>query len=309
MPIGVRDNDWLRLTSDDLHQFKVSDREFISMRSFLLAAAMFATMTCARAADMPDFLRGGFAPVPVVRNWAGWYAGGQGSYTVANINLGATEQSLVDFILRDSIIQGAASGLTVLGKQHEQSFGFGGFVGRNWQWDDVVLGVEANYVHINGLTASESNSISRRIDNPMGQTLPAGHVDSFDVTVTGSAQLQIKDVMTFRGRAGWVCGDFLPYAFGGLAVGRIAASRSATVVADEFDVFNNNSTFIGSIAQSATDGRSNTYAPGWTAGLGTEIAMFGNLFARVEWEYIRFVTVKGMQTEMNSAHLGIGYRF
>jgi outer membrane immunogenic protein len=280
-----------------------------SMRRFLLAAAMFAMTTCAQAADMPDFIRGSFAPVPVVRNWAGWYVGGQASYTVANIDLGATEQSLVNFILRNSVIQEAAAGLTVLGPQHEQSFGFGAFVGRNWQWDDVVLGVEANYTHINNLTASEANSISRIFTVPNTGQLPVGHVDQFDVTVIGSAQLQVKDVMTFRGRAGWVCGDFLPYMFGGLAVGRIAASRSATVVADEFDVFNNNATFIGEFAQSASDGRSNTYAPGWTAGLGTEIAMFGNLFARVEWEYIRFVSVKGMQTEMNSAHLGIGYKF
>ena len=207
------------------------------MRRFLLAAAMFATMTSARAADMPDFLRGGFAPVPVVRNWAGWYVGGQADYSVANIDLGHGQQSPVDFILRNTLIQGPVDGLMLFGRHHEQSAGFGGFVGRNWQWDDVVLGVEANYVHLSDITAFEQNSIARRFDNPFGQTLPAGHIDRYDVTVTGAAQMQIKDVMTFRGRAGWICGDFLPYAFGGLAVGRLATSRSATVTVDEFDVF------------------------------------------------------------------------
>ena len=286
------------------------------MRRFLLAAAMFATMTSARAADMPDFLRGGFAPVPVVRNWAGWYVGGQADYSVANIDLGHGQQSPVDFILRNTLIQGPVDGLMLFGRHHEQSAGFGGFVGRNWQWDDVVLGVEANYVHLSDITAFEQNSIARRFDNPFGQTLPAGHIDRYDVTVTGAAQMQIKDVMTFRGRAGWICGDFLPYAFGGLAVGRLATSRSATVTVDEFDVFTTTtppivttSTPISSIAGSASDARANTYAPGWTAGLGTEIAIFGNLFARIEWEYIRFVTVKDMRSEMNSAHLGIGYKF
>jgi outer membrane immunogenic protein len=285
----------------------------VSMRRFLLAAAMFAATTCARAADMPDFLRGGYAPVPAVRNWDGWYVGGQADYSVAKINLGQTEQSLVNFILRDTIIQEQVSGLTVLGSHHEQSFGFGAFVGRNWQWEDVVLGVEANYVHMNGLTASESNFIARRIDNPPGSSLPAGHTDEFNAAVAGNAQLQIKDVMTFRGRAGWVCGDFLPYMFGGLAVGRIAASRSASVTVVETDIDNTvtpaTTTLVSVISDSASDGRSNTYAPGWTAGLGTEMAIFGNLFARVEWEYIRFVNVKGMQSEMNSAHLGIGYKF
>ena len=30
-----------------------------------------------------------------------------------------------------------------------QSSGFGGFVGYNSQWDDVVIGVELNYTHGN----------------------------------------------------------------------------------------------------------------------------------------------------------------
>jgi outer membrane immunogenic protein len=282
------------------------------MRRFLLAAAMFATMTCAQAADMPDFLRGGFGP-PAVRNWAGWYVGGQADYTVANIDLGHSQQSLIDFILRNTLIQGPVDGLTLFGRHHEQTFGYGAFVGRNWQWDDVVLGVEANYVHMNDLTAFEQNSIARRFDNPFGQTLPTGHVNEFNVTVAGTAQMQIKDVMTFRGRAGWVCGDFLPYMFGGLAVGRLATSRFASVTTVETDIDNtvtpSTTTLLSVLTGSASDARGNTYAPGWTAGLGTEFAIFGNLFARVEWEYVRFITVKDMRSEMNSGHLGIGYKF
>jgi len=284
------------------------------MRRFLLAAAMVATTTCAQAADMPDFLRGSFAPVPVVRNWAGWYVGGQADYSVANVDLGQTQQSLIDFVVRETLIPGTVGGLTQFGRQHEQSFGYGAFVGRNWQWDDVVLGVEANYVHINNITAFEQNSTSRGpFNNPFGQTLPVGHIDQFNVTVTSTAQLQIKDVMTFRGRAGWVCGDFLPYMFGGLAVGRLATTRTVTATTVETDINNNvvppTTTTISTLIESGSDARGNTYAPGWTAGLGTEIAIFGSLFARVEWEYVRFVTVKNMQSEINSAHLGIGYRF
>jgi opacity protein-like surface antigen len=288
------------------------------MRRFLLAAAMFATMTSARAADMPDFLRGGFAPVPVVRNWAGWYVGGQADYTSANIDLGHSSQSVTDFILRNSVIQAPVAQLELFGKHHSQGPGLGAFVGRNWQWDDVVLGVEANYVYLNNnITAFEQNSVGRRIDIP--GVLPPGHTDRFDVTLSGTAQLQIKDVMTFRGRAGWACGDFLPYMFGGLAVGRLAVSRSISLNANEFDVFNGTdpitglpiqiSNFLGPLMQSQTDARGNNITPGWTAGLGTEIAIFGNLFARVEWEYVRFISVKNMQSEMNSAHLGIGYKF
>jgi opacity protein-like surface antigen len=290
------------------------------MRRFLLAAAMFATMTCAQAADMPDFLRGSFAPAPLVRNWDGWYVGGQADYTSANIDLGHAQQAGTDFILRNLVIQAPVAQLQLFGKHHEQGTGFGAFVGRNWQWDDIVLGVEANYVHLNNnITAYEQNQIARRFDNPGGQILPPGHVDEYNVLLTGAASLQIKDVMTFRGRAGWACGDFLPYMFGGLAVGRLAVSRSVSLNADEVDVFNGinpvtgipfqNRALIATISMTQADARGNNITPGWTAGLGTEIALYGNLFARVEWEYVRFVSVKNIQSEMNSAHLGIGYKF
>ncbi len=49
------------------------------MRRFLLAAAMFGTMSCAQAADMPDYLRGSVGPTPTV-NWRGFYVGGQAGY-------------------------------------------------------------------------------------------------------------------------------------------------------------------------------------------------------------------------------------
>lgn len=283
------------------------------MRRFLLAAAMFATMTCAQAADMPDFLRGSFAPVPVVRNWDGWYVGGQVDYSTANIDLSHSSQSITDFILRNTVIRVPVSQLELFGRHHSQGTGFGGFVGRNWQWEDVVLGVEANYVHLNGVSAFEQNAIGRRIDNPGGQTLPAGHTDEFNVTLAGNASLLVKDVVTFRGRAGWACGNFLPYMFGGLAVGRLAVFRSVSLNGVETDINNNvnpaTTTLISLVSMSQTDARGNNYTAGWTAGLGTEIAVFGNLFARVEWEYVRFVSVKGMQSEMNSGHLGVGYKF
>jgi len=289
------------------------------MRRFLLAAAMFGTVSCAQAADMPDFLRGSFTAVPVARNWSGWYIGGQVDYSSANIDLTHSNQSMISFILRNTVIEQPVSQLSLFSKQHAQATGFGGFVGRNWQWDEVVLGVEANYVYLNSLSTSAQNSIARRFDNPGGQVLPPGHTDEFNVTVTGAAALQIKDVLTFRGRAGWATGDFLPYMFGGLAVGRLAVSRSVTVNAVETDIFNTidpitgapiqTFTPIAALSMSQAEQRGNNLTAGWTGGLGTEMMLFGNVFARVEWEYVKFVSVKNMTSEMNSAHAAIGYKF
>ncbi len=52
---------------------------------------------------------------------------------------------LTNFIFRDSVLQQPTSEFGLMPKTTTQGTGFGGFVGRNWQWDDLVFGVEANY--------------------------------------------------------------------------------------------------------------------------------------------------------------------
>ena len=53
--------------------------------------------------------------------------------------------------------------------------------------------------------------------------------DSFfhDVTVDSSASIAISDLATFRGRAAYAWGCFLPYVFGGFALGKADISHSS----------------------------------------------------------------------------------
>src|SRR5207245_767642 len=143
------------------------------------------------------------------------------------------------------------------------------------------------------------------IINPAGENPPAGHTHTYDTTLTAKAALQIKDVVTFRGRAGWATGNFLPYVFGGLAVGRVDVSRSAIVSYDKFDdydttvqtfvgfvggnpVFNTTTVHstvpLGSGTSTQTERRANDFVAGWTGGLGGEYMLWGNVFMRAEWE-------------------------
>jgi outer membrane immunogenic protein len=305
-------------------KFRVFDGS-VAMRRLLLAVMMFGAASGAQAADMPDFLRGSFggqrAPT---RNWDGWYVGGQVGYTSADIDFGHATVTMTNFMLRNSVLQDPISQWTLMSKNAEQSTGFGAFVGRNYQWDDLVFGFEANYTYMNRLASSSSNSMERLIVDPAGENPPPGHTHTYDTTLSGSAALQIKDVVTFRARTGWAVDNFLPYLFGGLAVGRMDASRTATVSYNKFDDYDVTTTniiggvvvsntvhhtdFLGSSTQSSTESRPN-YVPGWTAGLGAEYMMWGNLFMRAEWEYIKFVATKDIGSSTNSAHLGIGYKF
>ena len=128
-------------------------------------------------------------------------------------------------------------------------------------------------------------------------------------------------MITFRGRAGWAYENFLPYMFGGLAVGRMDVYRNVTSAVTRrddvtsTDIFGVTSTTIGptlpvpSVSQSLTQERTNNFVVGWTLGLGMEYMVWNCLFLRGEWEYIKFVQVMNTPIAMNSARLGIGYKF
>lgn len=304
------------------------------MRLILLAAMMCGVAAGAQAADLPDLpiLRGAVTDgmTHSTRNWDGWYVGGQVGYTSADMDFSHSVKTLTNFMLRNSVLQDPVSQWSLLSRNHAQATGFGGFVGRNWQWDQVVLGVEANYNYMNSLASSSTNGMSLDIVNPTGENPPAGHTHTYSTTLTGNASLQVKDVVTFRGRAGWAAGDFMPYMFGGLAVGRVDTARSATVSYtkwDDYDQtvqtlvgFNNGNpvyttstthvtTNLGSDSISNSEHRTNSFVAGWTAGLGAEYNLWGGLFMRAEWEYVRFVSVKDTSFSTNSVRAGLGYKF
>jgi outer membrane immunogenic protein len=293
------------------------------MRRLLLAVMVLGAASGAQAADMPDFLRGSLSSSPTpTRNWDGWYAGGQVGYQSANMDFSQSLTGLTNFIFRDTVLETPTSQLSALGKASPVATGFGAFVGRNWQWEDLVFGVEANYNYINGLAGSSASSIGPlAIVDPPGENPPPNTIDTYNVTLTGAARAQIKDAITFRGRAGWATGDFLPYVFGGLAVGRMDVFRTVnsnvtkTVAVSTTNPLTGITTTtsttggIPSLTTSQTEERTNNFTVGWTGGVGMEYMLWNNIFVRGEWEYIKFLSVMNTSVTLNSAHAGIGYKF
>ena len=283
------------------------------MRSLFVAAVMFGAMTGAQAADMPDFLRGTLpASSTPTRNWDGWYVGGQVGESWSNTDYSRTAVTQTNDLFRDTTLAGPASELNVMGKVNGQSSGFGGFVGRNWQYDDVVLGVEANYNYLSSLATSTGGSIGPiQVPEP-GLILPAGETAVDGITLNGRAALRVKDEITFRGRAGYAFGDLLPYMFGGLAVGRMDVS--STISSSVIRTIDGPGGVVSSgplpqFALTSTVGRSNAFVAGWTAGLGMEYMLWSNIFVRGEWEYIQFMSIQNTAVSENSVHAGLGYKF
>jgi outer membrane immunogenic protein len=126
-----------------------------------------------------------------------------------------------------------------------------------------------------------------------------------DVAVTSSASISISDMATFRGRVAYAWDCFLPYAFGGLALGNADISRS--VVVNDAVSRTISGPFTPLTPLTGIDAVRNHLIYGYTAGVGVDINLIGGLFARAEWEYIRFTT--NIDTSINTVRAGLGYRF
>ena len=107
-------------------------------------------------------------------------------------------KSLTNFIERNSVLQAPLEQWALLSKNHTQSTGFGGFVGRNWQWDDLVVRLRAQLHFHERLAEFVGQLDEAAIVNPAGENPPPGYTVTYDTTLSGSAALKIRDVLTFR---------------------------------------------------------------------------------------------------------------
>ena len=178
------------------------------------------------------------APPPVVAayNWAGFYAGLNGGY--------GWGRSTGDLVANSGgiAIPAAIAGGTIptsLGVRPEGWLG-GGQVGYNWQYNQAVLGIEAD-IQASGI--KQSVGIAR--------AAAVGLLPTFN---TGSSELDWFG--TVRGRIGYAWNTVLIYATGGLAYGGVSDRATVgTAPPPPFGSGSNGSTRVG-----------------WTAGGGVEWA-------------------------------------
>jgi outer membrane immunogenic protein len=252
----------------------------------------------ASAADWPDvsFLRGSVGPSSYVR-WDGLNAGAQVGLSNLNTDFGNSTSSLVAFILRNSTLENEASPSTwtTLPSNTTNSKQYGAFIGYNVQWDQLVVGGDLAYNHPSSLVSSASDTITRLVTTSDG----VHHT----VTIDATSSLKLVDYATFRARAGYAFGQFLPYAVIGAAVGRFNYATSATVTDPQTNPVNN----FGPITD--TDAKDNAVVAGFVGGLGMDVALMPNVFLRGEWEYIAFAPVNGIRSNTNTGRVGVGVRF
>ncbi|HEY1474921.1 MAG TPA: hypothetical protein VGF53_12655 [Pseudolabrys sp.] len=276
-------------------------------------ALIVAAPAGALAADMPEFLRGSYSPA--FTRWDGFYFGVQAGETFGSVDFGNSTRSMLNFILANTELQDKVSGWTTLPKGSTTSAAFGGFVGYNFQWDDVVLGGELNYNHMS-INIGAQGSIGPIIVPGANQS--DGSAVRYNVIVSSTASAAVHDIVTARTRGGWVYENFMPYGFVGLAVGRVDTSRFVTLAGSTKTVTTPTVPPAPPIVVTGplllprdpqSQAQAGFAAYGFTAGLGVEVALLQNVFVRAEWEFIEFPNVNDFRISANSARIAAGLKF
>ena len=118
-----------------------------------------------------------------------------------------------------------------------------------------------------------------------------------------------------RARAGWALGNFLPYAFTGLAVGHANVNIAATVSGTE-NPQNQPCTLSGPATPACvpfsftgTAGKNGEWMYGFTFGGGLDVALTRNVFLRAEYEYVQFAPIANLVVDVNTVRGGLGVKF
>jgi outer membrane immunogenic protein len=273
------------------------------MRWVVSALLVLGLAPQALAADLDmDVLRGSESVGPALfTNWTGFYVGGQGGMSDADADFSNATQPTIAYVLRDTALENTShpSELPVLGTADQTGAGYGGFFGYNTQWQDLLLGVEANFEHTTASLSAPSSPIAR-------SGLSDGEGNFYTMVISGTGALTDLDYLAVRGRAGLVLGDFLPYGFLGAVVG--VANVNVTTAVQGF--CEPGSTVICSnFAFSATAGRNYALLYGATIGAGLDYAITQHFFLRGEYEYTLFAPFDSIVLAVSSARLGLGFRF
>ena len=225
-------------------------------RALILTLAAGVAAACigpATAADMPLKAPPPYTPA-APSNWTGLYIGfnggwGWSNYTVSETPFGVT---------------GIADILPQAPGTKNNGGVFGGQIGFNWQFSNVLLGIEGDFDGAS-ITGNQAVVFPSILGGP-GTT----HTNSFTTSE------RINALSSVRGRLGYVWGPAMLYATGGGAWEEIATN--ATISAN---------TAAGVFGQSAAANFSNTRS-GFVVGGGVEWMATQNWLLRAEYLHYDF---------------------
>lgn len=277
---------------------------WMSGRALALACAA-ATAGMVPGAEAADYLRGAYsgdtAPASAGVDWAGVYGGVHAGITSVQADHRSLAGPLADSAMPNAGVHKTLLRETINFKDtNKAGVTYGGFVGINWVWDDVVLGVETDYTRTSFKSTSTFGPYSLYRDSG---------TDRYGVTSTSTSRAKVSDIMTLRGRLGWAAGMFMPYLTAGVAFANVDArattsgtwyTQSLLVPAAYPTV---NGTFNGVVGR-----RGITY--GAALGAGVDMQLLPGTFTRVEWQYVQLASGgQRPNISINTARVAGGIKF
>ncbi|MCJ2033626.1 outer membrane protein [Methylobacterium sp. J-068] len=299
----------------------------------LLAGFTLGVTAPAQAADLDyGVLRGpDYEPEVAVIDWNGIYFGGHGGYSSASANFKDAYKPLIANALRASVAESEFGASTLLASRGSSTEGasYGAFMGFNYQFDETVVGIEADYTHFDR-AISTSDGITRFKTDSLGYL--------HTVSLAGSASQRVEDYGTIRARGGYAIGNFLPYVTGGLAIGRVQSNQTVSIADYGYDVatyrsnqaltsgtavavknfgyanggFDQNNPEAGTPARTVIQNNKIKTMGGFTLGAGLEFAVTQNIILRGEYQYVMlndFQKSSGGGIAINTVRGGAAVKF
>ncbi|BCB20484.1 outer membrane beta-barrel protein [Bosea sp. ANAM02] len=270
----------------------------LMLGSTALATSLLAAPTL--AADYP-VLRGSqiedAPPAPSQFTWEGFYVGGFAGQAQSRFERDQSVDRLIDYAMLNTTIASSINvyDLTRTMPRRDSGSIFGGYVGYNWAFGDVVMGLEADYSRIDQ-EAAASRLESRRVGNEF-------------LTVGLNQSARINDYASLRARFGYAYGRLMPYFTIGAAVGRFDTNVSVYSDWGPTDV---NGVALGSYVgwpRMVGGPKKDVWGFGGVIGGGIEAALTDNILVRAEYLYTRFHDVEGVTTSLNQARVGAALKF
>jgi outer membrane immunogenic protein len=267
----------------------------------VIAAALLCGMSV--RADAADYLRGAYAGETAPRavagvDWGGFYGGAHAGYSsVNNSPTGLTGASVPPGSYPAAYGALMPNAVTSFPSLTKNGMSYGAFAGINYLWDDVVLGVEADYTH-----SSIKADSTRTARNASGGAIP-----QYVVNNTQTAQARPTDWGTLRARAGYAMGMFMPFVTLGVAAGNVNSRITNSGTWAEYN------TTTGALVASgtyATSAGKNGLMYGAAFGAGMDMQFLPNTFMRAEWQAVQFTHKVGRPDLMiHTARVAGGVKF
>ena len=260
------------------------------MRTLFAAIGTIALASSAMAADLPRKAPV-YTPPPPIFSWTGFYIGG-------NVGWGSLRDNGETFCINPfGVLNGpGCSAQTATGDQIRGDGFIGGVqAGYNWQINNWVLGVEADF---------QGADIKGSVAAPISLVGPVPGL----VVAIENANEKLEWFGTVRGRLGIVFDRVLIYGTGGFAYGHVKVDQNSVPVPGP-------GPFLFPSSASVTK-------TGWTAGGGVEWAFSGKWSAKIEGLYYDLGSITSAGSAVNGfmvgknfdvrggiARVGVNYRF